>query len=80
MVVVAAAAVGTLTLGSFSIAVLRQSQINSVDVDLARIAAQIVLNGADPVTEATLAVEDTARPMALTRARAAEPRMLTSAP
>ena len=63
--VVAAAAVGTLTLGSFSIAVLRQAQINSVDADLARIAAQIILNGADPVTEATLAVEDTARPMAL---------------
>ena len=63
--VVTAAAIGTLVLGSAAIALLKASQISSVDDALRVIAQQVASNPADPVSEATLAVDDSPIPVAL---------------
>ena len=63
--VVTAAAIGTLVLGSAAIALLKAGQISSVDDALRVIAQQVASNPADPVSEATLAVDDSPIPVAL---------------
>lgn len=63
--VVTAAAIGTLVLGGSAITLLKSSQIGTVDEALQAIAQQIASNPADPVSEATLAVDESPIPVAL---------------
>ena len=63
--VVATSAVGTLLLGSTAILWLKSSQIGVVDANLRDIARLTVANPSDPVSEATLAVDESQIPTAL---------------
>ena len=63
--VVTVSAIGTLVLGSAAIFGLRAIQIGQVDANLRSIAAQTLANPQDPVSEATLAVDDSSIPTAL---------------
>lgn len=63
--VVATSAVGTLLLGGASIALLRSNQIGTIDENLRLLAAQALSNTKDSVSEASLAVDESAIPTAL---------------
>lgn len=63
--VVALSAVGTIALGGSAITAFRGSQIGKVDENLQLISRQIVSNSDDPVTEATIAVDESSIPTAL---------------
>ena len=63
--VVTVSAIGTLVLGSAAIFGLRAIQVGHIDSNLRAIAAQTLANGQDPVSEATLAVDDSPIPTAL---------------
>lgn len=63
--VVASATIGTLIVGGIAIWTLRTGQIGVIDDNLRSISAQIAANGADPVSEASYAVDDSAVPAAL---------------
>lgn len=63
--VMSAAAVGTLVLGGSAISLLKSGQISAIDDTLRSVARQIDANAADPVSEATLAVDESAIPIAL---------------
>lgn len=63
--VVAISAVGTMALGGLAIALLRNSQISTVDQNLAAMVQQVVDSTEDPISEATLAVDESPIPTAL---------------